>query len=298
MPTSDEAAARLPAGPLAVEWLGCELPELRAGTQDWANLRFRNAGTVEWSPPDETERGIWLSFHWLDRLGNAMVWEGHRTPIPHAVHPGEAISLTTAIRAPIPAGPYRLAFDLVDEGRCWFADVGNEPLGVDADVRRRLQERSLSVLVSPGTGEFTDRTRAALDLQEEPIAAAGGAVAHLAAGCAPRPDWSRRLLDAHDEGYAVVGGAIALHGSPFARRSARRTLAPWAPGSGRKPNWDLPLICPSIAPEIRESMPLDAAIAGLPSIDLRSHPEPWLYDGRIVIDLSAKAAPRADRPPV
>jgi len=293
--SAEETASRLPAGPLAVEWQGAELPRLRAGVQDWAHVSFRNAGKVAWCPPDETERGIWLSFHWLDRLGNAMVWEGHRTPLPHAVAPNETVRLTTAIRGPIPPGPYRLAFDLVDEGRCWFADVGNEPLQLDVDVQPRLEERALAVMISQGSDDLTARTRAGLERQEEAVQDGGSIIAHLAAGCVPHPDWSRRILDAHDDGYAVVGGSIALTGLPLVHRRLRQELAPWAPGSGRKPNWSLPLVCPSIAPEIREWIPLGTPVAGLPAIDLTNHLEPWLYDGRIVVEVPVRVAPRAGR---
>ena len=284
-------------GPLAVAWLGCELPQLRAGVQDWAYVRFRNAGSVVWQAPDETERGVWLSFHWLDRLGNAMVWEGHRTPLPRAVGPGEELRLPTAIRGPLPPGDYRLAFDLVDEGRCWFGDVGNEVLQLDIEVERRLTRRALEVLVAPGPPELEQRTHAALQSQDEPIADRGCARAHLAAGCVPRSDWARRVLDAHDEGYAVVGGSLLVTGPPFVGRRLRRALAPWAPGAGRRPNWNLPLLCPSIASEIGESMSPCTQVAGMPSIDLQGHPEPWLYDGRIVIELPTRAARQADRRP-
>ena len=233
MPSVDEARPpRLPAGPLAVEWQGSELTDLRAGTQHWAQVSFRNAGTVAWQPPDESERGIWLSFHWLDRLGNAMVWEGHRTPIPDPVKPGESITLTTPIRGAVPPGPYRLAFDLVDEGRCWFADVGNAPLEIDADVAPRLRARSLSVEIGAGPDELVRLTRAALERQDEAIAAEGNVVAHLAPGCMPRADWARRLLNAHDEG---------LRRRRRGHRAARKRLAPsqspasarpWVPGTG------------------------------------------------------------------
>lgn len=297
MPSADEATATVPAGPLAVEWQGCELPPLRAGVLEWAAVSLRNAGTVTWQPPDETERGIWLSFHWLDRLGNAMVWEGHRTALPRPIEPAQELTMSTAIRGPIPPGPYRLAFDLVDEGRCWFADVGNRPLEVEVDVVPRLLERTLEIVVAPGPDELRERTQRALARQSETITTRGHIVAHLAPGCAPRPDWASRLLDAHDEGYAVVGGSVSLESAPLLHRRAKRALAPWSPGSGRKPNWSRPLICPSIASEIRDGTALGTAVAGLPAIDPASSGEPWLYDGRIVIDVPARVAQPADRRP-
>jgi hypothetical protein len=34
----------------------------------------------------------------------------------------------------MPPGRYRLAFDLVNEGRYWFRELGNERLELDVDV--------------------------------------------------------------------------------------------------------------------------------------------------------------------
>lgn len=297
MTKTPEPAARLPAGPLALEWRGHEVPPLRAGVEGWAEVTVRNAGTVTWQPPDETERGIWLSFHWLDRLGNPIIWEGQRTPLPHALAPGEETTLTTSIRGPIPPGPYRLAFDLVDEGRCWFAEVGNEPLQLDIDVRPRLLERSLEVNIVPGSTALVEATKRALAAQEESVSAEGHIVAHLAPGCEPRRDWSRRVLDAHDAGYGAVGGSLHVGGPPFLGREVRATLRPWAPTFGRMPNWRQPLVCPSLASEVQDWIPLSDPIAGLPAIDMTAYAEPWLCDGRIRVDVPLKAVRQADRQP-
>ncbi len=297
MTKTPEPAARLPAGPLALEWRGSDIPPLRAGVESWATVTVRNAGTVTWLAPDQTERGIWLSYHWLDRLDNPMIWEGQRTPIPHALAPGQEATLTISVRGPIPPGPYRLAFDLVDEGRCWFAEVGNEPLQLDLDVRPRLLARTMEVTIAPGPSGLVAATRSALDEQEEPICDEGHIVAHLAPGCEPRPDWSRRLLDAHDAGYGAVGGSVRLGGPPFLGRAARHALRPWAPPFGRMPNWHQPLVCPSLTPEMRSWLSLSAPVAGLPAVDLSAHTEPWLCDGRIRVDVPLKAVRQADRQP-
>ena len=46
----------------------------QAGTIVRAEVELENAGTVTWRP------GINVSYHWLDRLGNPIVWDGIRTP--------------------------------------------------------------------------------------------------------------------------------------------------------------------------------------------------------------------------
>ena len=76
--------------------------------------------------------------------------------------------------------------------------------------------------------------------------------------------------------YAVVGGSIE---TPVRRRP--KSLAPWAPGTGRVPNFAELLLCPSLIPGSEPSWEW-SEIEGLPAL---THPasEPWLYDGRIVI---------------
>ena len=293
-----EIAPPPPSGPLALEWRGFNVPPLRAGVAAHAEVTVRNAGTVTWQPPDTSKRGILLSFHWLDRFDNPIIWEGERTPIPHALAPGDEATLATSIRGPIPPGPYRLTFDLVDEGRCWFAEVGNRPLQLDIDVKPRLVERTLSAHVMTGPAELVSATLRALEKQEEPIQDEGSIVVHLPPGCVPHASWSRQILDAHDSGYGVVGGSVRLTGSRFRGRTIRSNLRPWAPPFGRMPNWRLPLVCPSTAPDVRDWIPIGTPVAGLPTIDMTPHAEPWICDGRIRIDLPIRAAQQVDHLPV
>ena len=139
------------------------------------------------------------------------------------------------MRAPQPPGRYRLAFDLVEELRFWFAEVGSQPLELDAEVLPRIDERRLAVVVRGGDDP---ETTAALAAQEEPLVEDDAvATAYLVAGAIPDPDWSRRILDAHAEGYAAVGGSI---------EARERSLRPWAPGGGRNPAFSHPLLLPSL----------------------------------------------------
>ncbi|HEX4747663.1 MAG TPA: hypothetical protein VFU99_12365 [Gaiellaceae bacterium] len=264
----------VPAGPLAVRWLGYEIAEQRAGVVTDARVRLQNAGSAPWR--SRGREGVQLAYHWLDPLGNAIVWDGNRAAFPRVVSPGEEVELETTIRAPRPPGSYRLAFDLVEEFRFWFAELGSVTLDIPVEVESRIAERRLGVRVH-GTPDA--ELEAALALQEEPLVTEDAvAVAHLLPGVAPAPDWSRLLLDAHAEGYAAVGPAIQA-GS----RADRKRLAPWAPGGGRNPRFDEPLLLPSllagIQPLEHEGMP---AYAG---------PD-RLFEGRAVVRLRS----RSDRP--
>jgi hypothetical protein len=261
----------IPAGPLAVRWLGWALSEPpRAGRLTYVDVALENAGTLPW-------RGIELSYHWLDDRGNAIVWGERWTPLPRTIEPATSLEHRAELRGPLGPGRYRLAFDLVEEGRYWFSELGNARLELDIQVQPRI-ERRLAVVFTPGPSELVAQSHKALAAQEEPLVAQGDeeALGHLAPGCLPAPDWSRRVLDAHQEGYAIVAGSIETPG-----RGRPQSLAAWAPGTGRVPNFPEPLLCPSLIPGSEPSWEW-SEIEGLPAL---AHPpsEPWLYDGRIVI---------------
>jgi hypothetical protein len=231
----------VPVGPLAVRWLAYELSEARAGVEGRARLRLQNAGTAPWR--SRGQGGVQLAYHWLDPLGNPIVWDGVRTSLPGRIESGAEVELEARVVAPRPPGRYLLAFDLVEEHRFWFQEVGSHALDLPVDVGPRIAERRLAVVVHGGPDPETE---AALAAQEEPLVVEDAvAVAHLVPGALPAPDWSRLLLDAHAEGYAAVGGAVEVVDG-LSARAERRRLAPWAPGHGRNPRFDHPLLFPSL----------------------------------------------------
>jgi hypothetical protein len=265
--------------PLAVRWGAATLDPPRAGALGRAAVELENAGSATWRSRGPLE-GVKLSYHWLDDLGNPIVWDGIRTDFPAPVEAGQRIRVEFALRAPLPPGRYRLALDLVDEGRCWFAEVGSEALQLAVRVRSRLARRGLAVRgADPGV----------LDGQEEPPAPEeeAGAVAYLAPGCVPAPDWTRRILDAHAEGWGVVGGSVDRPAGLL--RRADPALAAWAPGRGRVPRFPHPLLCPSVTCDLALE-PVD--VEGLPAVE-PPRDEPALFDGRIRV----RARPRSGRRP-
>jgi hypothetical protein len=261
----------VPVGPLAVRWQAWQLDDVPAGAVTGARIALENAGSAPWrSTKDE---GVLLSYHWLDERGNAIVWDGIRTALPGLVQPGEGVELTAQVRAPIPPGRYRLAFDLVREHRYWLAELGNAALEVDVEVRPRIEQRALAVR----GGDPEALANQEEQLVPEPEATA---VAHVAPGLVPAPDWSRRLLDAHAEGFGIVGGSVD-DGRRIRRRSS--ALEPYAPGRGRIPDFPHPLVCPSVLVGVEVEW-LEPT-AGLPTLapPRGQHEEPWLYDARIAL---------------
>ena len=265
----------VPAGPLAVRWRGHELPEFRAGVAATARIELENAGSAAWR--SRGKEGVQLAYHWLDELGNAIVWDGVRHAFAGPVEPGAATTMDVLVAAPIPPGPYRLAFDLVEEHRFWFAEIGNTALEVNVTVEPRIERRLAVRGADPG----------ALDRLEEPSTDEAAAIAYLGPGVVPAPDWSRLILDAHAEGYALVGGSVEPEGGRLERRRLDRTFAPWAPGGGRNPAFDHELLCPSTLLDLEP-----AESHGLPALR-PPEGETWMYDGRIAV----RFRPRSGRPP-
>lgn len=261
----------VPAGPLAVRWRGYELSEQRAGVTTSARIQLENAGSAPWR--SRGREGIQLAYHWLDPLGNAIVWDGTRSALPETVRPGDTVELESSLTAPRPPGRYRLAFDLVEEFRFWFQEIGSTALELPIEVRPRIDERRLAVHMH---GPADPEVDAALAAQDEPLVSEEAtAIAHLVPGAVPAPDWARLLLDAHAEGYAAVGSAIEAES-----RADRRRLAHWAPGGGRNPRFGEPLLLPSlldgVEPETHEGLPSASAHDGL-------------FEGRAVIRLRSRS---------
>jgi hypothetical protein len=218
----------------------------QAGALAVVPVELANAGSIAWRD------GINVSYHWLDDRDNPIVWDGIRTPAP-ALAPGAQATVAVPVRAPIPPGPYRLAFDLVAEHRAWLSELGSPMLPVDLQV-------------APRTGEPH---------------------ASFPPGVEPTPAWEEHVLRAHADGYAVVAGSVEWRGGLFQPRP--RALAPYAPGTGRVPGFGSPLLCPSVLDGLElESL---GEVAGLPAF-AAPRDEPWVYDGRAVLTARPRSGRR------
>jgi hypothetical protein len=265
--------------PLEPRWLGAVDAAHRAGVTTVTTVRLRNAGSATWR--SRGAAGLQVAYHWLDPLGNPIVWDGRRTALPAPVPPGAELQLEVAVTAPRPPGAYVLRFDLVEEHRFWLAELGCATLDVEVTVEPRIAERRRAGVVHGGADP---QTEAALAAQEEALVTDDPvAVAHLVAGAVPAPDWSRRMLDAHAEGWAAAGPAVVRRpGGWPARRGAARRLAAWGPG-GRNPRFDGPLLLPSLLAGLEPG-----EHGGLPSYE---GPDA-LFDGRVTVTLPPRSGRR------
>jgi hypothetical protein len=114
-------------------WFGVtyEVPkaprDVRDGEVFATQMRLRNTGAVTWRHTGD--RPTRLAHHWYavgDRGGETLVaFNGRRTALPADVPPGGVIDIVAVARAPVNDGPYRLAWDLVQEDVTWFSQRGN-----------------------------------------------------------------------------------------------------------------------------------------------------------------------------
>jgi hypothetical protein len=133
-PNDSEPPMRL-QGPYDVEFISYDgSPTASPATTVLAAVSFRNKGWRTWSSADPNAP-VYLSYHWLDRTGAIVVEDGLRTPLPHAVPPGDTCTMSCRVEMPAKAGSYTLAIDLVDEGVTWFSRAGARVMKVDVEVR-------------------------------------------------------------------------------------------------------------------------------------------------------------------
>jgi len=112
--------------------------EMVAGEKVSPMITVKNTSGVTWpSKPDyKNLNAVNLSYHWLDRRGRVVVFDGIRTPLPSDVPSGESVRLKATIQAPEREGRYILEITLVQEGVAWFPDREGEKLTVPVNVAR------------------------------------------------------------------------------------------------------------------------------------------------------------------
>lgn len=237
-------------GPLAVRFGPHPEHSPQAGALAVVPVDVENTGTVAWGPT------VLLAYHWLDDRDNPIVWDGLRSALP-PLAPGERASVDARVRAPIPPGRYRFAFDLVAEHRAWFSELGTPLATRELDVAPRTGEPHSELPDWVETGDAYDE----------------------------------RVRAAHAEGYGVVAPALEWDGGALHPRP--RELAAYVPEGGRAPGFREPLVCPSVLPGIELQRLGD--VAGLPAYAPPTG-EPWVYDGRIVLRLRARRRSGRPRP--
>jgi phosphoglycerol transferase MdoB-like AlkP superfamily enzyme len=101
-----------------------ELPAtLEAGARIDVEVEISNRGSAAWEP----DEGFALSYHWLDRSGAVVEWDGARTPLPAVIQPWMTVSVIATVEVPAVAGELALQWDVVQEGVRWLTEVDSTP---------------------------------------------------------------------------------------------------------------------------------------------------------------------------
>lgn len=112
----------------------CETPDsVRSGQLFALPVTLVNRSSQDWAPI--WQKPINVSYRWIDEHGAVLVLEGVRTPLPHQlVRAGESVDLDLTVQAPPTAGRFKLRALPVQEGVCWFDDLGFLPLELEVSV--------------------------------------------------------------------------------------------------------------------------------------------------------------------
>jgi protein tyrosine phosphatase (PTP) superfamily phosphohydrolase (DUF442 family) len=117
----------------ALELLSARPLRVRRGEPAALRVRARNTGLAPWHFRPTANAGVHVGFHvWDER--DCQVAMGKCGLYDAEVAPGQSIDVTLPLPALGRAGRYRLMIDLSDERRCWFFQVGSEPLEEELEV--------------------------------------------------------------------------------------------------------------------------------------------------------------------
>jgi hypothetical protein len=133
----DDSSPKLPLAGFKVEFGKHNVPAVMIASETLlADITIKNASSKTWpsKPNQKGENAVNLSYHWLDRKRQMVVFDGLRTPLPHDFAPGEAVTLRATIRAPEKAGEYLLQVTMVQEAVAWFSDNDGGHLSIPVSV--------------------------------------------------------------------------------------------------------------------------------------------------------------------
>lgn len=104
-------------------WVDVYYPESMARSSGALySLVIRNSSDSIWYREDDNR--ILVSYHWLNKEGKPVVWEGTRTQLPCDVKPGQSVIVSAGLSAPPKPGEYLLQWDLVRGKDDWLSKRG------------------------------------------------------------------------------------------------------------------------------------------------------------------------------
>lgn len=113
-----------------------DMPEQISASQIFPlTISVKNTGDTLWLKDWREEGGfVRLGMQLADSTGKILDKEYARAALPKDISPGEEISMTIALKAPVEPGKYELKMDLVDELIDWFETRQSPPLLLAIEV--------------------------------------------------------------------------------------------------------------------------------------------------------------------
>jgi hypothetical protein len=113
-------------------------PAPRLGRPIGYRVRIRNVSDRAWHfKPGATagvHLGYFLSLINPDGPGQDPVEVVRAALVDRVVEPGETFTATVVVKPLVNPGRYRLRIDMVEEGHCWFYQIGAEPYAEEFEV--------------------------------------------------------------------------------------------------------------------------------------------------------------------
>ena len=137
----DRGAKRLPPTGFKVAFESHKVgAQMKSGERVFADVTVKNISPVSWpsKPNSKNLHAVNLAYHWLDKKGQMVVFDGERTPLPYDLKPGESVTLKATVHPPELPGAYILEITLVQEGVAWFPENGGAKLSLPVDVARAI----------------------------------------------------------------------------------------------------------------------------------------------------------------
>ena len=140
--------------------------QMKSGERVAADVTIKNVSPVSWpsKPNSKNLHAVNLAYHWLDKKGQMVVFDGARTPLPYDLKPGESVTLKATVHPPELPGAYILEITLVQEGVAWFPENGGAKLSLPVDVARAITTDA----PVPGAAAVKKRAAQAAEKRREP----------------------------------------------------------------------------------------------------------------------------------
>ena len=120
--------------------------EMTLGKTIQADINVTNSSDRSWpsKPNANGKHAVNLAYHWLDRQGKVVVYDGERTHFSKNLDPGKSVKLAMTIMPPPRTGDYLLEVTLVQEGVAWFPEKGGDKIELPVRVVADRQEIAMA----------------------------------------------------------------------------------------------------------------------------------------------------------